>query len=72
MLFRTTLLATALLAAPALGQEAAPDLSRAARGDLTQPGGARRIEGDRTEQFRQLIEPRDPVDTQLTTRHLAQ
>ncbi|KHL25832.1 alkaline phosphatase [Croceibacterium mercuriale] len=60
MLFRTFLLATALLTAPALAQEAAPDLSRAAHGDLTQPGGARRIEGDRTEQFRQLIDGARP------------
>lgn len=55
MSLRSALLATALMAAPASAQDAAPDLSRAAHGDLTQPGGARRIEGDRTEEFRQLI-----------------
>ena len=60
MLLRPFLLATALLATPAVAQEVAPDLSRAAHGDLTQPGGARRIEGDRTEQFRQLIDGARP------------
>lgn len=36
----------ALSCQPALAQEAAPDLSRAARGDVRAPGGARRLPGD--------------------------
>ena len=36
----------ALASQPAFAQEAAPDLSRAARGDVREPGGARRLPGD--------------------------
>ncbi|WP_121117849.1 alkaline phosphatase [Croceibacterium ferulae] len=60
MLLRPLLLATVLLATPVLAQEAEPDLSRAAGGDLAEPGGARRIGGDRTDQFRQLIDGARP------------
>lgn len=44
----------ALAAQPALAQQQAPDLSRAARGDLREPGGARRIAGDMRETYRAL------------------
>ena len=47
----------ALLAAsvqPAVAQRAAPDLSRAARGDVRAPGGARRLPGDMRETYRTL------------------
>lgn len=39
---------------PALAQHAAPDLSRAAAGDLSQPGGARRLRGDMRAAYRAL------------------
>ena len=39
---------------PALAQNAAPDLSRAARGDVRLPGGARRLPGDMRETYRKL------------------
>ncbi|WP_347304004.1 alkaline phosphatase [Croceibacterium sp. TMG7-5b_MA50] len=58
MPLRTILLAaTALLAHPAIAQQTgpAPDLSRAAEGTLSEPGGARRIAGDRTEELRALV-----------------
>ena len=46
----------ALAAATAAGGQSAPvDLARAARGDLSQPGGARRINGDMTATYRTLI-----------------
>ncbi|MEN3746014.1 alkaline phosphatase [Sphingomonas sp. HF-S3] len=55
------MIARALLAAPlfllapsALAQESTPDLSRAARGDIREPGGARRVAGDMRETYRQL------------------
>lgn len=55
MISRTVLaMALALSAQPALTQEAAPDLSRAARGDLREPGGARRIVGDMRETYDRL------------------
>lgn len=47
----------ALLAAsvqPAVAQRASPDLSRAARGDVRAPGGARRLPGDMREAYRTL------------------
>jgi alkaline phosphatase len=47
----------ALPAQPALAQDAAPDLSRAARGDLREPGGARRIAGDMRETYARLNAP---------------
>jgi alkaline phosphatase len=39
---------------PAAAQRAAPDLSRAARGDMRAPGGARRLPGDMQERYRKL------------------
>lgn len=53
-MIRHTLVTAAMLLSTgsALAQDAAQDLSRAARGELRQPGGARRIEGDRTAAFR--------------------
>ncbi|WBY08855.1 alkaline phosphatase [Sphingomonas sp. 7/4-4] len=39
---------------PALAQDAAPDLSRLARGDVRLPGGARRLPGDMRETYRKL------------------
>ncbi|PXA96604.1 alkaline phosphatase [Nostoc sp. 3335mG] len=55
------MIARALLAAPlfliaqsALAQENVPDLARAARGDIREPGGARRVAGDMQETYRQL------------------
>lgn len=39
---------------PALAQDAASGLSRAARGDVRQPGGARRLPGDMRETYRKL------------------
>ncbi|OWK29932.1 alkaline phosphatase [Sphingomonas mucosissima] len=38
----------------ALAQEGGPDLSRAARGDLREPGGARRLKGDMRDQYARL------------------
>ena len=50
-----TALAGGVLFAPAHAQQAAAsDLSRAAKGDLTQHGGARRINGDMTAAYRDL------------------
>lgn len=43
----------ALSARPAVAQET-PDLSRAARGDLREPGGARRLPGDMRETYAKL------------------
>ncbi|PKP92986.1 MAG: alkaline phosphatase [Alphaproteobacteria bacterium HGW-Alphaproteobacteria-16] len=44
----------ALLPPPALAQNAAPDLTRLARGDVSEPGGARRLAGDMRETYRAL------------------
>ncbi|HWJ70609.1 MAG TPA: alkaline phosphatase [Sphingobium sp.] len=44
----------ALAAQPAIAQEAGPDLARAARGDVREPGGARRLAGDMRETYRTL------------------
>lgn len=44
----------ALVSQPAWAQDTAPDLSRAARGDVRQPGGARRLPGDMRETYRKL------------------
>jgi alkaline phosphatase len=44
----------AVSAPPALAQDSAPDLSRAARGDVRAPGGARRLAGDMRETYRTL------------------
>jgi alkaline phosphatase len=47
MLSRVALASLIVLSSPtALAQDAAPDLSRAARGDVRAPGGARRLPGD--------------------------
>jgi alkaline phosphatase len=42
------------LASPAVLAQQAPDLSRAARGDVRAPGGARRLSGDMQEAYRRL------------------
>lgn len=44
----------ALASQSAWAQDTAPDLSRAARGDVRQPGGARRLPGDMRETYRKL------------------
>lgn len=44
----------ALTSQPAFAQDAAPDLARAARGDVRVPGGARRLPGDMRETYRKL------------------
>jgi alkaline phosphatase len=44
----------ALVSQPAWAQDTAPDLSRAARGNVRQPGGARRLPGDMRETYRKL------------------
>lgn len=55
MISRIALTALLLLPGPqALAQDGAPDLSRAARGDVREPGGARRIAGDMSETYRSL------------------
>jgi alkaline phosphatase len=55
MISRLSLVAALVLAAqPALAQDTS-DLSRAAKGDVAEAGGARRISGDRTEAFRKQI-----------------
>jgi alkaline phosphatase len=40
----------------ALAQDSAPDLSRAARGDVRQPGGARRLAGDMRDTYAKLMQ----------------
>lgn len=55
MISRITIVALLALASqPALAQDTAPDLSRGARGDVRQPGGARRLPGDMRETYRKL------------------
>lgn len=51
----------ALATPPAHGQTAGeqPDLARAAHGDLSQPGGARRLTGDMTAAYRALLNDGD-------------
>jgi alkaline phosphatase len=44
----------ALASQPIIAQDAAPDLSRAARGDVREPGGARRLPGDMRETYAKL------------------
>jgi alkaline phosphatase len=44
----------ALSSQTVFAQEATPDLSRGARGDLREPGGARRVQGDMREAYREL------------------
>jgi len=53
----TTIALTALaISLPGHAQDAEAYLSRAAQGDITLPGGARRLAGDATEQFKALID----------------
>ncbi|MET1756343.1 alkaline phosphatase [Novosphingobium sp. RD2P27] len=47
----------ALSGPSAFAQDAAPDLSRAARGDLSEPGGARRLRGDMADTYARLTAP---------------
>lgn len=55
MISRLTLAALLLLSTqPLSAQKAAPDLSRAARGDVREPGGARRLPGDMQAVYRAL------------------
>ncbi|RZM05906.1 MAG: alkaline phosphatase, partial [Sphingomonas sp.] len=55
MLSRLALVALLAFASqPALAQQTAPDLSRAARGDVREAGGARRLAGDMQETYRKL------------------
>ncbi|ATY33476.1 alkaline phosphatase [Sphingomonas psychrotolerans] len=55
MISRIAIIALLAVASrPALAQDAAPDLSRAARGDVRQPGGARRLPGDMRQTYRKL------------------
>lgn len=55
------MLLCALAAAPAhpQSQTPAPDPTRAAQGDLSVPGGARRIGGDMTERYRAMLAERE-------------
>lgn len=58
MISRTALAALLVLSCqPALAQDAAPDLSRAAQGDPRVPGGARRVTGDMRETYARLSAP---------------
>ena len=55
MISRIALAALLVLSAgPAFAQQAAPDLARGARGDVREPGGARRLAGDMRERYRKL------------------
>lgn len=55
MISRIALVALlALFAQPAMAQDAAPDLARGARGDIREPGGARRLAGDMRATYRTL------------------
>jgi len=54
VLIPALLISGAVLAAPVHGQTQ-PDHSRAARGELSEPGGARRLSGDMTEAYRALM-----------------
>jgi alkaline phosphatase len=56
--FLSTAVALAALSVslPGHAEDAEAYLSRAARGDITQPGGARRLAGDATEQFKALVD----------------
>ncbi|AJP70760.1 alkaline phosphatase [Sphingomonas hengshuiensis] len=55
MISRIALVALlALSAQPALAQDSAPDLARGARGDIREPGGARRLAGDMRATYRTL------------------
>src|SRR5690242_13586362 len=55
-LFATIALAAFTVTLPGHAEDAGAYLSRAARGDITLPGGARRLAGDATEQFKALID----------------
>lgn len=55
MISRLALVALLVLAAPAaLAQDAAPNLARGAQGDVREPGGARRVDGDMRDTYRKL------------------
>ena len=49
----------ALASQPIAAQDAAPDLSRAARGDVREPGGARRLPGDMRQTYATLAADRE-------------
>jgi alkaline phosphatase len=49
-------LSALVVSLPGHADDAEAYLSRAARGDITQPGGARRLAGDATEQFKALVD----------------
>lgn len=49
-------LSALVVSLPGYADDAEAYLSRAARGDITQPGGARRLAGDATEQFKALVD----------------
>ena len=52
----TIALAALTVSLPGHAEDAGAYLSRAARGDITLPGGARRLAGDATEQFKALVD----------------
>lgn len=55
MISRIALIALlALSSQPVFAQDAAPDLARGARGDLREPGGARRLAGDMSATYRAM------------------
>lgn len=55
MISRITLATLLLLSSPSLAaRESEPDLSRSARGDIREPGGARRVTGDMREAYAKL------------------
>lgn len=54
MLSRLALATLLALTAPAALAQEAPDLARDAQGDVREPGGARRIDGDMQETYRKL------------------
>lgn len=57
MISRIAIAALLLLSGQnALAQDSAPDLSRAARGDVRQPGGARRLAGDMRDTYAKLMQ----------------
>lgn len=60
MISRTAFaLLLAAAAQPCLAQDAAPDLARGAKGDLHEPGGARRLSGDMSKTYGDLLAARE-------------
>ena len=58
MFARAALTTVLLLGVPAAtAQHAAPELARGARGDVREPGGARRLDGDQQAKLRKLARP---------------